>query len=124
MLLSREGCNAALEDAAIFDNLLDEFADDWAIAIAQFTVRRKADAHALVELSDNSIPSSSKLFIEFMIRARLAKMLHQFFPNRFSPSLFELITESSIPYCEILKRYKGWIAKVKKSNQQFLATKI
>ena len=119
-----QGCNAALEDAAIFDNLLDEFADDWASAIAQFTVRRKADAHALVELSDNSIPFSSKLFIEFMIRARLAKMLHQFFPNRFSPSLFELITESSIPYCEILKRYKGWIAKVKKSNQQFLEAKI
>lgn len=119
-----QGCNAALEDAAIFDNLLDEFADDWVIAIAQFTVRRKADAHALVELSDNSIPSSSKLFIEFMIRARLAKMLHQFFPNRFSPSLFELITESSIPYYEILKRYKGWIAKVKKSNQQFLEAKI
>ena len=51
MLLSREGCNAALEDAAIFDNLLDEFADNWASVIAQFIVRRKADAHALVELS-------------------------------------------------------------------------
>ena len=52
MLLSREGCNAALEDAAIFDNLLDEFADNWASVIAQFIVRRKADAHALVELSE------------------------------------------------------------------------
>lgn len=102
---------------AIFDHLLDEFADGWANTIAQFTVRRKADAHALVELSDHSFPSSSKLFIEFVIRARLAKMLHQFFPNRFSPSLFELITESSMPYSEILDRYKGWIAKVKKSNQ-------
>ncbi len=115
-----QGCNAALEDAAIFDKLLDEFGDNWAKAIAQFTVRRKADAHALVELSDNSIPASSKLFIEFAIRARLAKMLHKVFPNRFSPSLFELVTESSVPYSEILDRYKGWIAKVKKSNQQFL----
>ncbi len=111
-----QGCNAALEDVAIFDHLLDEFAEGWASAIVQFTIRRKADAHALVELSDNSFPSSSKLFIEFVIRARLAKMLHQFFPNRFSPSLFELITESSMPYSEILDRYKGWIAKVKKSN--------
>ncbi len=112
-----QGCNAALEDVAIFDKLLNEFEDDWASAIAQFTVRRKADAHALVELSDNSLPSSSKLLIEFVIRARLSKILHQFFPDRFSPSLFELITESSIPYSEILDRYKGWIAKVKKSNQ-------
>lgn len=51
MLPSREGCNAALEDTAIFDNLLDEFADNWASVSAQFTVRCKADAHALVELS-------------------------------------------------------------------------
>jgi kynurenine 3-monooxygenase len=112
-----QGCNAALEDVAIFDHLLDEFADDWGKAIAQFTVRRKADAHALVELSDNSLPSSSRLFIEFMIRARVSKMLHHFSPDRFSPSLFELITESSTPYSEILDRYKGWIARVKESNQ-------
>jgi kynurenine 3-monooxygenase len=51
MLPSRERCNAALEDAAIFDNLLDEFAN-WATVIAQFTVRRKADAHALREISE------------------------------------------------------------------------
>jgi len=111
-----QGCNAALGDVAIFDHLLDEFADGWASAIAQFTIRRKADAYALVELSDHSFLSSSKLFIGFVIRARLAKMLHQFFPNRFSPSLFELITESSMPYSEILDRDKGWIAKVKKSH--------
>jgi kynurenine 3-monooxygenase len=111
-----QGCNAALEDVTIFDTLLDEFADDWGQAIAQFTVRRRADAHALVELSDNSLPSSPKLLLEFMIRERVAKKLHHFFPDRFSPSLFELITESSAPYSEILDRYKGWIAKVKKSN--------
>ena len=52
MLPSRKGCNAALEDAAIFDNLLDEFADNWASVSAQFTVRCKADAHALVELRE------------------------------------------------------------------------
>jgi kynurenine 3-monooxygenase len=33
-------CNAALEDVAIVDKLLDEYADNWAEAIAQFIVRR------------------------------------------------------------------------------------
>jgi kynurenine 3-monooxygenase len=115
-----QGCNAALEDVAIVDKLLDEYADDWATAIAQFTVRRKADAHALVELGDYSFPSSPKLFIEFVVREQVAKTLHQLFPNRFAPSLTELVFESSVPYSEILQSYKGWIAKVKKSNQQFL----
>lgn len=115
-----QGCNAALEDVAIVDRLLDEFDDDWATAIAQFTARRKADAHALVELGDYTFPSSPKLFIEFVLREQLAKTLHQLFPNRFTPSLSELIFESSVSYSEILQFYKGWIGKVKKSNQQLL----
>jgi kynurenine 3-monooxygenase len=114
-----QGCNAALEDAAIVDALLDEYADNWAAAIAQFTVRRKADAHALVELGDYTLPSSPRLFIEFVVREQLTKMLHRLFPDRFSPSLSELVFESSVPYSEILNSYKGWVAKVKKSNQQF-----
>ncbi|PSB26292.1 FAD-dependent oxidoreductase [Chlorogloea sp. CCALA 695] len=115
-----QGCNAALEDVAIVDKLLDEYADNWAIAIAQFTIRRKADAHALAELSDNSYPSSAKLGIEFALREKLAKTLHQLFPNYFVPSLMDLVFERDVPYAEILHSYKGWIAKVKKSNQQFL----
>ncbi|WP_309739204.1 NAD(P)/FAD-dependent oxidoreductase [Chamaesiphon sp. OTE_20_metabat_361] len=109
-----QGCNAALEDVAILDELLDEYADDWAEAIAQFTLRRQADAHALVELGDYSFPSSSGLFIEFVLREQLATTLHQLFPDRCSPSLSELVFESSVPYSEILDAYQGWISKVKK----------
>lgn len=111
-----QGCNAALEDAAIMNSLLDEYVDDWATAIAQFTERRKADAHALVELGDYSFPSSPRLFIEFVLREQLAKTLHQLFPDRFSPSLSELVFESSVPYSEILHTYKGWIARVRQSS--------
>lgn len=117
-----QGCNAALEDVAIVDNLLDEYADDWAAAIAQFTVRRQADGHALVELSNYSFPSSSRLFFEFVLREQLAKTLHHLFPDHFAPSLLELVSDSSVPYSKILHSYKGWIAKVKKSNQQFSGT--
>jgi kynurenine 3-monooxygenase len=111
-----QGCNAALEDVAILDELLDEYADDWTEAISQFTIRRQADALALVELGDYSFPSSSGLFIEFVFREQLAKTLHQLFPDRFSPSLSELVFESSVPYSEILDSYQGWISKVKKQS--------
>ncbi|MFE1743999.1 FAD-dependent oxidoreductase [Coleofasciculus sp. H7-2] len=108
-----QACNAALEDSVIFDRLLDEYSDNWAQAIEQFTVRRKPDAHALVELSNHVFPSSKKLLIEFIFRERLARILHQRFPQRFSPSLSELLFESAVPYSEILKLYQGWISKVK-----------
>lgn len=116
-----QGCNAALEDVVLFDNLLNEYSDDLVVAIEQFTIRRKQDAHALVELGDSTFPLSKILFTEFVLRELLAKTLHQLFPKRFPASLSDLIFESSAPYSEILNSYKGWISKVKKSNEKFSA---
>lgn len=105
----------------VFDSLLDEYSDNLAKAIEQFSVHRQPDAHALVELGDNAFPSSKRLFIEFIVRERLAKILSQLFPQRFSPPILELIFESSVPYSQILNSYKGWISKVKKSNDKLFA---
>ncbi|MBD0261637.1 MAG: FAD-dependent monooxygenase [Tolypothrix sp. Co-bin9] len=116
-----QGCNAALEDVAVFDKLLDQYSDDIALALEQFTINRKEDAHALAELSENAFPSSSKLFIEFLIRESFAKSMHQLFPKYFSPSMMDLIFSSTVPYSEILNSYKGWMSKLKKSNEKFLA---
>jgi kynurenine 3-monooxygenase len=119
-----QGCNAALEDVVVLDNLLDEYSDDWAKAIEQFTIRRQPDAHALTELSDNAFPSSTNLFIEFMLREALAKLMHKVFPKHFLPSLFQLISETTVPYSEILNLHQGWIAKVKKSNEKSLTNTV
>lgn len=112
-----QGCNASFEDVALFDELLNEYSDNFAEAVSQFTLRRLPDAHALVELSDYTFPLSNKLlFVEFFIRLRAAQFLHQLFPKRFSPSLFQLISETTVPYAEILNSHKGWISKVKQAN--------
>jgi kynurenine 3-monooxygenase len=111
-----QGCNAALEDVAIFDKLLDEFADDWAAAIAQFTVRRIADAHALTALSDYALPANPQLFVEFIFRQRLAEVLHRFAPDRFAQPLMGMVFDSSLSYAEILHPYKSWIAKVERQH--------
>jgi kynurenine 3-monooxygenase len=115
-----QGGNAALEDVMLFDSLLDDCDDNWAIALPQFTLRRQPDADALLELSDHAFPLSKWLFLELMIRRRLSKSLHATLPQFFSPFLFDLISETTLPYAEILTAYQGWIAKVKKSNQRFL----
>ena len=116
-----QGCNASFEDVALFDELLDEYSDEVAQAISQFTLRRQPDAHALVELSDYAFPLSGKLlFVEFFIRLRAGQFLHQLFPKRFSLPLFQLISETTVPYAEILNAHKGWIDKVKQANEKFL----
>ena len=117
-----QGCNASFEDVALFDELLNEYSDNFAEAISQFTLRRLPDAHALVELSDYTFPLSNKLlFVEFFLRVQAAQFLHQFFPKHFSLSLFQLVSETTVPYAEILKSHKGWIAKVKQANEKFLS---
>jgi kynurenine 3-monooxygenase len=115
-----QGCNSALEDIVFFDRLLDEYSDNWKEAIEQFTIRRKPDAHALVELSDYTFPSAPSLVIEFILRERLAKFLHQLFPKYFSPPIFQLLFNSTPSYSEILNSHQGWINKVKKSNEKLL----
>ncbi|MBF2007290.1 MAG: FAD-dependent monooxygenase [Chlorogloeopsis fritschii C42_A2020_084] len=113
-----QGCNAALEDVVIFDKILDENSDNLAQAVEQFSVRRLPDAHALVEMSDYAFPLSKRLFIEFILRQRIAKILHRLFPQKFLPSLFEVISEDTNSYSQVLDYYKDWIAKVKKSNEK------
>ncbi|MBD2448623.1 FAD-dependent monooxygenase [Nostoc sp. FACHB-152] len=116
-----QGCNAALEDANIFNQILDEYADNLAVAVEQFTIQRQADGIALVELSDYGLPSSKKLFFELLLRNSLSKYLHPISPKFFLPSLFELVAEGKLSYSEILDLYQDWIAKVKKSNQEILS---
>lgn len=116
-----QGCNASLEDVVILDKLLEKYSDDLATVLPQFTLTRQEDAHALVELGNNTFPLAKGLFLEYLIRELVAKTLHKLFPNRFVPSLSDLIFESSVPYSEILNSYKGWVSKVKKSNEKFLA---
>jgi kynurenine 3-monooxygenase len=117
-----QGCNAALEDVAIFDHLLDEYNDNLADALSEFTMRRQPDGYALVELGDYAFPTSTGLFIEFILREYFGKTLHKIFPKNFPSSLIDLIFETTTPYSEILNIYQNWITKVKKSKQESLTT--
>jgi kynurenine 3-monooxygenase len=116
-----QGCNSALEDVVLLDKLLQEYGDDIGQAIGQFTQQRITDAHALTEISNYAFPTTSNLFFEFVLREQFAKVMHQLFPKMFSPPLSELVFDSTIPYSQILNLYQKWIAKVKRSNDQFFS---
>lgn len=113
-----QGCNAALEDVTILNRLLNEHADNLDLVLEQFTKQRLADAHAVVELSNYTLPFAQNLFIELILRQRLARILHRLFPQRFLPPLFEAMHESSIPYKDIFQQYKSWCNKVKTSRKK------
>ncbi|MBD2436873.1 NAD(P)/FAD-dependent oxidoreductase [Nostoc sp. FACHB-110] len=116
-----QGCNSALEDVTIFNQILDDYDDNLAVAVEQFTRQRQADGMAVLELSNYGLPSSKKLFFEFLLRNILSQYLHPILPKVFLPSLFEILAEGKHSYSEILNLYQNWIAKVKKSDQKVLS---
>jgi kynurenine 3-monooxygenase len=111
-----QGCNAALEDVVILDNLLNEYSDDIATVLEQFSRRRKDDAHAIAEMSEAGFPTTKKLMIRFIIRERFQKMLHNMFPQRYKPSMLDMLAETAVPYAEIYNSNKAWVSNVKKAN--------
>ncbi|BAZ44855.1 Kynurenine 3-monooxygenase [Chondrocystis sp. NIES-4102] len=114
-----QGCNCALEDVRILNELSNEYADQWGEILPEFTKRRVSDTQAIVKLSNYTLPSVSSLAIEFMIKQRLAKILYKLFPQHFLPPLFDALNDSSIAYKDILQQYQGWVSKVKKSQATF-----
>jgi len=109
-----QGCNSALHDVAIIGQLLDDFDDNWAAVLPEFSKRRVAETHAMIELSDHAFPRSKRLMIELILRTTVSKKLSKFFPKRFHPSMFDLVWDSDLSFQEILKLNQKWIQRIKR----------
>lgn len=109
-----QGCNAALEDVLIFEQLLDHYEDDWARVLPAFSEQRVPDAHALRELSDYSFPRTRALVLEYFLRLRIRRVLHRWFPQWVQPFVFDLVFDYDLPYSQVLNLSQGWINKVKR----------
>ena len=110
-----QGCNSALEDVVILDRLLDEYNEDWAKVLPQFTSRRIPDMVALQEMSNNAFPKFKILLFEFIWRRRATKIIKKIFPKYRSKFMFDLL-ETTTSYSEIIKLSQNWVNKVKKAK--------
>ncbi len=110
-----QGCNASLEDVLIFEQLLEQDGDDWALALPAFSEQRVPDAHALGELSSYSFPRTKMLVVEYFLRLKLGRFLHRWFPQWVQPFVFDLVLDRDMPYSQVLNLNQGWVNKVKRS---------
>lgn len=111
-----QGCNSALQDVLIFNQLLDQHQDDWSQALSAFSAHRIPEVHALRDLSDYSFPRTQWLVAEFILRLQISRILNRWFPQKVPPFLFDLIFDSDLPYSQVLKLHQGWINKVKQAS--------
>ncbi len=115
-----QGCNSAMEDVVILERLLDEYEDNWTEVLAQFSLCRIPDAHALSELSDYAFPLSKSLVIEWLLRRNISRVMHKLFPEHFPLYFSERAADTMDSYLEILNSAQGWISKVRRENKKIL----
>ena len=110
-----QGCNASLQDAMVFAQVLARYQDDWGKALPAFNSQRLEDVHALRDLSDYTVPRSRWMILELIFHLTLGKKLRPWLPQIFRPLPMELIMEEATPYSEVLKQSQRWINRVRKS---------
>lgn len=113
-----QACNAALKDVETFVQTLQDFNDDWYQAIVSFSQRRLADAHALHELSDYSMPPAKDFFLqtEFVLRAISKKILPSHITKHMAPMPNELLSTTDLSYREIWEQTRWWTDRVRNAR--------
>lgn len=105
------GCNVALDDCFIFDNILRELTPSdgskipYHLATEEFTKRRIEDAHAIVEMNTNFLLFPRNFL--GIIQKVFLRALHKWFPTVFKPTAHDLLWTET-PFSEI---------KAKKHNE-------
>ncbi len=100
-----QGMNASLEDVRVFDELMDDFGDDWEAIFKVFQDERKANADAIADLAiDNFHEMCDKVDdVPFMRKRKIEMQLEQQFPDYYSK--YSLVTfQPNLPYQDAMNR--------------------
>ncbi|MBN3297017.1 KMO monooxygenase, partial [Amia calva] len=107
-----QGMNAGFEDCLVFDELLDQFDDDFNLSLPEFSRLRVPDDHAISDLAMyNYIEMRAHVNSKwFLFRKYLDMFLHYMMPNTIIP-LYTMVTFTRIRYHETVKQWQ-WQNKV------------
>ncbi|XP_074404239.1 kynurenine 3-monooxygenase isoform X2 [Zonotrichia albicollis] len=107
-----QGMNAGFEDCLVFDELMDQFNNDLAACLPEFSRLRVPDDHAISDLAMyNYIEMREHVNSTwFIFRKRVDNLLHALMPSTIVP-LYTMVTFTRIRYHEALQRWK-WQTKV------------
>jgi kynurenine 3-monooxygenase len=112
-----QGMNAAFEDCTVLVRCLSEAGWEWEKALPRYQALRKEHADALADLCiENFVEMRDRVGSPwFVLRKRLAVLLHALFPRRYLP-LYTMIEFTRIPYADAVRRARtqarvaGWAA--------------
>lgn len=99
-----QGMNAGFEDVRVLSGLLDQYGDDWASVLPEYSRLRKPNGDAVGSLAlQNFVEMRDKVADEdFLNRKKREKELTLQYPERFR-SVYEMVSFSHTPYDTALK---------------------
>lgn len=99
-----QGMNAGFEDCTIFDEMLDQYANNYESLFADFGKRRKPDADAIADLALRNFIEMRDLTAdpEFLLRKKIEARFSDKYPELWTP-LYTMVTFSHMPYSQALK---------------------
>jgi kynurenine 3-monooxygenase len=100
-----QGMNASLEDVRVFDEVLNEYGDDWEKVFRIFQDKRRHNTNAIADLAiDNFYEMRDHVDdVNFMRKRRIEMQLEQQFPDYYSK--YSLVTfKPDLPYEQAMKQ--------------------
>jgi kynurenine 3-monooxygenase len=100
-----QGMNAAFEDCATFDEMLDRY-DDWEALFSAFEEVRRPNAAAIAQMAQENYIEMRDTVLDPKFRRTkgISLMLEERFPDRFVPRYSMVMFHSEISYDEALRR--------------------
>jgi kynurenine 3-monooxygenase len=94
-----QGMNAGFEDCTILDAMIDEFNEDWATILPEFSRRRQPAGDAIAELAQRNFIEMRDLVGDpkFLLRKKITAHLASKFPEKMVP-VYSMVTFSDTPY--------------------------
>ncbi|KAM3606201.1 uncharacterized protein V6R79_012423 [Siganus canaliculatus] len=117
-----QGMNAGFEDCIVFDEIMDQFNEDFSAVLPEYTRVRVPDDHAIADLAMyNYIEMRAHVNSKwFLFRKHVDNLLHFLMPKSVIP-LYTMVTFTRTRYHEAVKRWR-WQDKVINRGLLFSAT--
>jgi kynurenine 3-monooxygenase len=99
-----QGMNAGFEDCSVFNELMDQYNDDWQAVLPAFQALRKPDADAIADLAINNFIEMRARTADpqFLLQKKIEARLHEHYPDKWIPAYSQVTFSPHIRYSEAL----------------------
>jgi len=96
-----QGMNSGFEDCSVFNDLMEQYGDDWEACFKAYELARKENGDAIQDLSIHNfmVMRDKTADPKFLLQKKIEKHFSTKHPDKWLP-LYSMVTFSDIPYAE------------------------